>query len=226
MLKNLSNKDKFTTYLTPWVPYIIEAVKKDLRNEHLKKDYSFVKKYFDGKAPNRLTNAELAEGYNRAMLVDESAETLAEYIYNRWLLQNSEVYSYFEDRLKEINQNFSEIEEIDLQRSHIIMEGAITQFGAVKTYLFSVINSVVFPKEIYDKLLQHAKEESVRQEEEDQVNQQQASLDQLKLSFEQQMARMADKYEKKLLGLQKKYHTDTEMLKKQVATLQRKLNGN
>ena len=39
------------------------------------------------------------------------------------------------------------------------------------------------------------------------------------------MARLTDKYEKKLMGLQKKYQLDQEALKKQLAALQRKLQA-
>ena len=42
-------------------------------------------------------------------------------------------------------------------------------------------------------------------------------------NFETEMARVKDKYEKKLNGLQKKYQVDVENLKKQIAQLQRKL---
>ena len=51
------------------------------------------------------------------------------------------------------------------------------------------------------------------------------SLDDVKTQHALEVARLTDKYEKKLLGFQKKYTQDVEMLKKQLANLQRKLAG-
>jgi hypothetical protein len=42
-------------------------------------------------------------------------------------------------------------------------------------------------------------------------------------SFELKMQRLVDKYEKRLSGLEKKYLNDTDILKKQIANLQKKL---
>jgi hypothetical protein len=54
--------------------------------------------------------------------------------------------------------------------------------------------------------------------------QEKQSAETLEKAYEREIARLTDKYEKKLQGLQKKYLFDTEALKKQIATLQRKLN--
>ncbi len=45
----------------------------------------------------------------------------------------------------------------------------------------------------------------------------------MRQAFEREIARLTDKYEKKLAGLQKKYITDMENFKKQISQLQRKL---
>ena len=222
MLKNVTYKEKFAM-LKPWLALIIDAVKKDLKNEHLKQDWQFCKKYLPGKTAQKLTTEELVDVYSVAVDEAESGEALAEFISNRWLLKNSDLYGFFEQKLSEINPNFSEIEELDADMSRKMLSHAVKEFGAPRTYLFSVINSVVFPEQVYRELNKEAKEALVQEEQKTLEYEEKASLDSLKLSFEQQMARLTDKYEKKLVGMQKKYVQDTETLKKQVATLQRKL---
>lgn len=224
MLKDMTYKDKFKI-LDPWMPSIVDAVKKDLRQEHLKQDMQFAKKYFSNKNIQKLTLDELLEGYRLALAQESMAEALAEYISNRWLLKNSEIYHYFEEQLHRIDPHFNDLVEIEESKAHALMEDAILQFGAPKTYLFSVINSVVFPKNIYDQLGRRA-QESVQEEEDNcKIAEEQHSLDMIHQSYQQQIARLTDKYEKKLLGLQKKYTVDVDRLNKQIALLQRKLNA-
>jgi len=223
MLKESTYKEKFSL-LKNWIPTLIESVKKDLKNEHLKKDPVFLKKYFSNKNLGKLTTEELVEGYQRALVEDEIAEHIAEFISNRWLMNHGDVYHYFEEQLRQINPEFQEIESIEQQKAQHIMEGAMRQFGAPETYLFAVINSVAFPEVIYTQLSKHADEEAKSNtiKAEEALNHQKSELTQR--AFEEQIARLTDKFEKKLLGLQKKYQLDMEGMKKQVAILQRKLN--
>jgi hypothetical protein len=222
MLKNITYKEKFAL-LKKWMPTIIEAVKKDLKNDHLKKDWGFVKQYFPGKNLNKLNAEEIAQAYIHVIENSENAEELAEFISNRWLLKHTQLYYFFEKELSKINPDFNQLEELETNQAMKIIEPAIQEFGAPDTYLFSVLNSVVFPKEAYDILSARA-ETSVKQAEvEAQACAEMKSLQEMQHSYEQQIARLTDKYEKKLLGLQKKYSVDIESLKKQITNLQRKL---
>lgn len=222
MLKDVTYKDKFKL-LDQWLQMIVESVKKDLKIEHLKKDWQFAKKYFPNKNIAKLSAEELTEGYKLALNNEETAEALAEFISNRWLLKNTELYHFFEERLQKINPNFNDLVEIEHKQAQSLMEEAVNHFGAPKTYLFSIINSVVFPKEIYDKLSQQAQHTAKEESEQAKVLEEKLSLDAIHQTYQQQIARLTDRYEKKLLGLEKKYHQDVGNLKKQISTLQRKL---
>lgn len=221
MYKNATCKEKFAD-LKEWIPYLVDSVKKDLRNEHLKNDLFFVKKYLSSKNIHKVTTEELAEAYAKAIEEEEQGEDLAEFITSRWLLKNSELYEFFEKQLSQINPDFANLEELSPQQAQTLIEASNQAFGAPHTYLFSVLNSVVLPAESFEKLKQQAKNQKVKQEEKVQWASQQQSVDQMRKEFEREMARLTDKYEKKLAGLQKKYLTDTDALKKQIAALQRK----
>jgi hypothetical protein len=224
MNKDTTYKEKFAT-LKNWLPAIIDAVKKDLKNEHLKNDFPFYRKYFGSKNINKLTLEEMVEAYSQALVQEESAEQLGEFLSHRWLMKNSDVYHFFEEQLSRINPNFSEIVELDEKSSSEIVETAIQQFGAPKTYLFSLMNSVVFPQKIFVQLSLRAEQDAQKQEEDLKAAHKQQSLDTMRSTYEEQIARLTDKYEKKLLGLQKMYTQDVDALKKQIASLQRKING-
>lgn len=221
MKKDATYKEKYAN-LKDWMPFIIESTKKDLKNEHLKKDVAFIKKYLNNKNLNKITTEELVSAYNQALTSDD-AEPLGEFITARWLMRHSDVYDYFERQLTQINPEFTDLELLTPAQSQPLIEGSIKQFGAVPTYLFSVMNSVVFPEEAFKDLETRARKEKHHQAAESEKKFKQQSIDHMQQEFEQEIARLTDKYEKKLSGLQKKYLIDVESLKKQVANLQRKL---
>lgn len=224
MLKNSTYKEKFAL-LQEWMPLIIDSIKKDLKNEHLKNDPGFLRVYFPGKNPSKITFEELVDAYTKALAHGENTEQLAEFIANRWLVKHSDIYYYFEQELAKINPEFNEINDIDQHLATGIMEGAIQQFGTISTYLFCVLNSVVFPEEIYNKLGNDASRHAKEKKEAAQGEKEQASMEAAERNSKQELARVVDKYEKKLQGLQKKYFDDMEALKKQIANLQRKLSS-
>lgn len=223
MLKEATYKDKFAL-LKDWMPILFDSVKKDLRNDHLRQDPSFIKKYFSNKNLNKITTEELIEGYLNA--IEDGGEKVAEYITNRWLLKNAEIYNLFEEELTKVNPNFNELVELDRAKSMEIVEKSERQFGAPNTYLFAVLNSVVFPNEVYQHLAQRAKQKSEQQKSEDCDLAEKQTLDSLKRNHDREIARLTDKYEKKISGMVKKYTCDVDALKKQVSSLQRKLQGN
>lgn len=223
MYKTATYKEKLQD-VKEWIPYMIDSIKKDLRNDHLKGDMPFVKKYLASKNIHKVTTEELAEAYEKAIRTEENGENLAEFISSRWLLKNSELYHFFEKELSQINPDFSNLDEIAPQQAEKLIESSNREYGPLQTYLFSVLNSVVFPKEIFEKLKGEAKHHQEKQLHDAVQLKDQESFENMRKEFEREMARLEDKYEKKLTGLQKKYLIDVEGLKKQIASLQKKLN--
>lgn len=224
MYKDTTYREKFAI-LKEWVPLLIDAVKRDLKNEHLKQDYVFARKYLPGKNLSKLSLEDLVQGYSKAIEEEEAGDKIAEFIANRWMLQASDLYGFFEQELVKINPDFDAIVEIDETVGNRLLDEATGRFGAVSTYLFSVLNSVAFKKGHFEGLEKKArsehKEKAIAAEKEQEIK----SFEELKRDFEQRLIRLEDKYEKKLDGLQRKYVKDTDTLKKQVASLQRKMSG-
>lgn len=222
MLKDATYNQKFAL-LKDFLPVIISEVKKDLKNEHLKNDRAFAKEHFPNKPIQRLSVEELIEAYSTA-LENEEIEQVKEFITHRWLLKNTHLYSFFEGKLRAIDPNFTELETIEMDKAETLKSEASQEFGPLLTYIFSVLNSVVFPKEVFDKLAIDAKEEMTNAKDKEEQEKEERTLQNLEARYEREMRRLTDKYEKKLLGLQKKYHNDIAALKKQISSLQQKLN--
>lgn len=223
MLKEATYKEKFQI-LKKWMPEIIDSVKKELKNDHLKKDWMFAKKYFAGKNLNKITSSELAEGYVSAIENEEKSEEIGEFISSCWLLKNGEIYHFFEEELKKINPDFSAIEKLEPDASKKIAMEAVKEFGAFNTYVFSILNSVAFQEADLKNLESLAKNDQLETKEKGEAEEKHQSIEGLSKSFEQKLAKITDKYEKKILGLQKKYTQDIGAFKKQIASLQIKLN--
>lgn len=207
--------------LKPWLSGIIETVKKDLKSEHLKVDKEFCRRYFLGKHFNYVQPEEMAEAYYQDILNGNIG--LGEFIASRWLLKNTDIYALFEKSLTSISDHFDQLEVLSEEESRPLIKVSTEQFGATKTYLFAILNSVVFPQELYDTLRKQATEETIQREEEIESKQIEESLETMQKRHNREISAMQDRYEKKLNGMQRKYVRDMEMLKRQVSQLQKKL---
>ncbi|MEM1283152.1 MAG: hypothetical protein AAGG81_06320 [Chlamydiota bacterium] len=223
MLKDTTYSEKMAM-LKGWLETIFQDIKKDIKNDHLKKDWNFAKSYFPKKNLNKLSAGQLAEGYAVAIDGSEQVDALGEFIANRWLLKNTDVYDYFARQLNQVTDDFDSLDVLDADVSKKIMNESTSYFGAQKTYLFSVFNSVVFPEEIYEELRLQAQKERDQETRDHESEKEQLDWAAKEEAYEQQISRLHDKYDKKFAGLEKKYLKDVEALKKQISTLQRKLD--
>lgn len=224
----MSNEKSFKEkliQLEDCMPEIVDCVKKDLKSEHLRKDYNFCKKYFPGKNVNKLENQELIQGYLKALREEAEADSLGEFIVHHWIFKNSEIYHFFEERLSKINADFTEIKELTNEQAEALEKEAVKAFGARKTYIFSQLNGVAFSQDHLKKMATAASKERKETAENAVQAAEARSLEEMKAAHTLEIARLTDKYEKKLLGVQKKYATDVEALKKQLSNLHRKLSS-
>jgi len=207
--------------IQPWVESVIETVKKDLKNEHLKKDRNFCKRYFLGKNFNMVTAEEMAPAYQKE--IAEGNVGLGEFITSRWLLKNSDVYDYFEQELSKVNPDFESIEYLDEEFSKQLIAHSTKLFGAIRTYLFAILNSVTFPKHLLEKLREEALKKEKHESEERAHLDTVETLESMQKRHEREVNSLQNRYDKKLSGMNKKYLKDTESLKKQISTLTKKL---
>jgi hypothetical protein len=204
--------------LQNWTFEILNAIKKDLKSDHLHTDPVFYKTYFGNRPQNRLSTEEIFAAYEKEL--EKGNEPLAEFVVNRWVFKHGDLYQMFAERLEKINPEFDQIKELSEKESQDILKGIPEAHGAIATFLFCVLNGVVFPQSVLDKLEKAALAEKVAQKKEEEGAQEEANLQKVISAQVREIARLNDK----LLGVQKKYTTDTEALKKQIKALQQKLS--
>jgi hypothetical protein len=207
--------------LSPWGEEIVAAVRKELKSDHLPKHPQMVQKHFSKRALQKISAEEMVGAYLSE--VAGGNEEVSAWVASRWVIKHAEIYHFFAAKLAEINPKFDEIERIPDDRARAFMEQASLQFGPKRTYIFSVLNAVVFPEAIMQELRTRAEEDS------DDVAREEAAADEsveaVKERYEREIVKLTDKYEKRLLGFHKKYTQDTDGLKKQIAQLQRQLHA-
>lgn len=140
--------------LTPFHKHIFSAVKKNCRNEHLRIDKKFFKRWFPGKSYSQISINDILQVYPR--VIQEGEERLAEFIANRWVLKHMNIYSFFENELKKINPQFDTITTIPDPYAIALKNAAQTQFGVVNTYIFCLFNDVAFSPSTLELLFQEA----------------------------------------------------------------------
>ena len=156
-MSTLSHTEMFRL-LAPWHPRIFAAVKKDVRNEHLKLDKAFYKVHFGNKVLIRLTVDDLLSVY--PAVIAKGHEKLAEFIANRWILRHIDVYNFFESKLKAINPQVEKIVLIDEEAATRIIDEAVRLFGAEDSYIFCIFNQVAFSTLQLERLRSGAEDES------------------------------------------------------------------
>lgn len=147
--QELTYAQKFAI-LEPFHEAIFTNVKKDFRDEHLRTDRGFCKRNFGSKELSKITVEDLLRVYPK--LIAAGYEPISEFISNRWLLRHLDIYNYFEDALKQHTEDFDKIEELEAGFARTLLDVAVTKFGAVDTYIFSILNSVAFSSVMMNEL--------------------------------------------------------------------------
>lgn len=211
---------KFHT-LQPWLDEILGSIRKDIKTDYLPGSATFYRTYFKNRPQSRLKVDEIHAAFKKELLAGN--EEMSEWVVNRWVFKHADVYRHFQERLFEINPDFSSIQILSQQESEQVLNGAKEALGAKNIYFFSVLNDVVFPRVVLDRLREEALAEAQRFEEEEKIEIQQADLAKIVERQQRDIVRITEKYEQKLAGVLKKYSSDTEALKRQVRSLQQKL---
>jgi len=220
MIKDAGYQEKFVM-LRPWLRQILEVVKKDLKQEHLKIDKAFCKRHFMGKPALQITVDEMVPAYEKE--IAEGNVGLGEFIASRWLLKNTDVYGFFEQQLQTLTPDFDEITLLEPEVALTLMKGSLKQFGPVRSYLFCVLNAVAFSDEYFEKLRSFAEEETQERAAFVEEEKAAANLESLQKRHQREVSAMRDRFDKKMAGLERKYLKDMDALKKQISSLQKKL---
>lgn len=206
--------------LQPWMPQILNAIKREIKTEHLPGAPVFHRAHFGSKPISRLTAEEMFKAYETELVGGN--QELAEWVINRWVFKHGDMYNHFAKRLSEINPNFEEIKTITEAQADYILDGATEAFGPINLFLFSLLNGVVFPEVVLNRL-KSAAEQALKVSETSE-SQKIETLEERVARYQKEISKIEEKCELKIAGVMKKYATDVESLKKQIRSLQQRLN--
>jgi hypothetical protein len=207
--------------LRPWLNEITLAIKKDIKTDFLPGSHAFHRTYFGNRPQSRLSFEEIQEAFAKELL--QGNEEMAEWVVNRWVFKHGDLYTHFAERMMAINPQFDEIVEFTLPQSEQVLKGAAEAFGAKAVYFFSILNKVVFPASVLERLRAAAAAEVSAEKSEAVANEQAQDLSKLVERHSREMSRLNEKFEQKIAGVLKKYTLDVDALKKQVRALQQQL---
>jgi hypothetical protein len=214
----MTTKNKFFL-AQPWLREVLEAVKRELKTEHLPGHPAFCNTHFPRQPLRRIGAEEMLAVYEKVLVAGDVE--LGDWIVSRWVCKQADLYGHFAERLSQISENFSQLEILTEEQSRQVLEGAAEQFGAIPVYLFALLNGVVFPETVFNHLRKAAEAEKTKRIEEESKQEESTAPQQV----EREIARLKERYEAKLAGLEKKYQIDMEGFKKQIRSLQRQLVG-
>lgn len=146
--------------LQPWFPLLIEDIKKDVKTELIRQHPKIFQRHFSKMHFAKCSPKELAPPLLQEVLSGD--ESLGEWLASRWVVKNSDIYNFFAQRLMQITPDFDKIELLDEGIGEPLMREAVQRFGAERTYLFSVLNSVAFSSTVFERLAALATEAASR----------------------------------------------------------------
>ena len=197
--------------LSPWFADIMNVVKRDCKSEHLRLDPVFVRQHFGGVPLHRITLDEMRAVYMQQILGGHAS--LGEFVTNRWLFRNMDIYRFFEDSLQKISTEFEKIAELSLEQSEPLIAQALEKFDIEKVFCFITLNEVAIPTELFEKLQRQALERLAERQEQ---TPEEGSKEEL---LRQEMDRIKDRHEKKLQELTKKHQQEIQRLQIEVSSL-------
>lgn len=205
----------------PWLNEVLLDIKKDIKTDYLPKDMPFYRAYFGSRPQNRLSLEEINQAFIQELL--KGNEEMSEWVVNRWVFKHGDLYQHFAVRMEKINPNFEEIKSLSAEESESILAGAVEAFGAKEVYFFAVLNGVVFPKSILERLASLAKSAHEKGKVDAAAETERLEMAKVVEKHQREVARLIEKYEQKIEGVMKKYTLETEGLKKQVRALQKQI---
>lgn len=202
--------------LTPWFFDIMNVVKKDCKNEHLKLNPGFVREHFSGMPLHRITIEEMRAVYLRLILGGN--DQLAEFVSNRWLFRNMELYNFFEQALSEVSPDFEKIPELTQEQAEKLIQQASEKFGCENVFCFVVVNEVVIPQDVFNKLQRQAVEALAKRQKEEEDGEC-TSQD----KWRQEIERLKERQEKKIQEMIKRQQQEVQRLNSEIAKLKEAL---
>jgi hypothetical protein len=155
--------------------------------------------------------------YLRLILAGD--EHLSEFISNRWLFRNMDLYTLFEKTLSDVSPEFEKIAELSVEKAETLVREASEKFGCENVFCFVVLNEVVIPQDVFQRLQRQAVEALAKRQKE--ADEKEGSLEE---RFRQEVERLKDRQEKKIQEMIKRQQQEVQRLNSEIVRLKDELS--
>ncbi len=204
--------------LEPFFEEIFTCIKKEIKREITIKGSVLQRKL--GVQSVRETK-EMIELFSKSIITLKEEE-VAEWAACAWINKHGDIFHLFHEFLVKVSSNYDELTEIPSDTEEEMIKKSSLEFGFFETYVFSILNSVVFSEKALSAL-RSAALAWMENKRKQQVKPLEISSEQRIKDLEERLEKMVEKHEKKVLGITEKYRIEIEGYRKQIGKLQKKL---
>ena len=213
MIAKSHYKSKFEI-LSPFMEEICRGIKKEIKQEFIQKGLIRTGEYgAEWKGISQFFCKKIEE---------EEDEKVGEWVASSWICRHGEIFQYFHEQLSLLDKQYDHLVEFPLDVEEKLKRDSLDRFGCLNTYLFCVLNSVVFSLKTFEELKSKSLEELISNKVE-KTDKKISSIEEMQKDFEKEKQKLEEKYEKRLQGILKKHQMEVEGYRKQIGQLQKKL---
>ncbi|MES2199523.1 MAG: hypothetical protein V4489_05090 [Chlamydiota bacterium] len=199
---------------------IFNGIKKEIKREIATKGSSLQKKL--GIQSVKETK-EVAELFLKNIIAGGDGE-LGEWVASAWINRHGEIFQCFHEHLTKVSAKYDELTEIPSAAEAVLIQESISNFGALNVYIFCILNSVVISAKRAEELKNLAQKE-VESKKEEKETVPVVSVEELRKKFDEQMQKVLEKQEKRILGITERHGMEIAGYRKQISRLQQKLES-
>jgi polyhydroxyalkanoate synthesis regulator phasin len=214
MMVGTDCKNNFQS-ISPFLEEICKEIKKEIKQEFVQKGL------FRGREDCQDWKGIVCFFYQK--MIEEQDEKIRQWVAAAWVSRNGDIFQLFHEELSKLSKDYDTLQAFPAPFEKQLQLLSLKEFGALRTYLFSFFNEVVFSKETFAELYSQALEEvSLKKES---IEQKAEFSEEMKNKMEEQLSKINEKFERKLQGILKKHQIEVDGYRKQVGQLQKKLES-
>ena len=141
--------------LKPFSEEIFKIIKKEIKSEMQGKGSALRKKLG---AASFTTDFKYLTSLITDCILSGEGEEIGEWVAVVWINKKKDIFTLFHEHLVEVSEDYSELTTLPAPVEEKLIQDSIEKFGAKNTYIFSLLNSVVFSAQALERLENLAKQ--------------------------------------------------------------------
>src|SRR3990167_8037866 len=153
-------KDKFTV-IYPFRKEFFKGIKKEISQSSSVKGTGLGRRMY---ALHKNSDGGVFVEALFTEVLEKGDEELGDFLLSTWVMKQADLFQYFHQKLSSLNADYEQLIGIPQDLEQEMKKEILAEFTALEAYLFSILNSVVFSKEVLQEFLDLAHIECKGQE--------------------------------------------------------------